>query len=114
MARDAKKASAARRSILGGTSRATYVRATRNVEDWGGKMPEQWPRCRAHGRGLVPSVRWSDEDTQALCCPQGACSFIILVALGGLPGELAAAFRLGGAEGFADALGIDVLPEVLH
>jgi hypothetical protein len=119
-----KLASRKRIDILGKTSRSSYVRMTRNFIDWGGKLPPQWPKCPRHGNILRPSDLWSEVDAIALSClikalaaddgPSLYCPYRILVALSGLPSDLAAAYRLGGPEGFADVLGIEIISETMH
>jgi hypothetical protein len=113
-----RKTSQARRSMMGGkTSRSTYVRSKplrTPMENWGGSLPTMWPKCRQHGMYLRPSARFSVEDGVVLVCaalpaPARNCPFNLVVALSGLPPELAAAFRLGGPDGFANMLGIEAV-----
>lgn len=112
-----KKTSSARKSILGGTSRPTYVKSkpkTVNMIDWGGVLPTQWPKCPSHGKYLRPSTRFLYEDGIVLVCsafpaPLRSCPYTMAISVHGMPHELAAAFRLGGPEGFADALGVETV-----
>jgi hypothetical protein len=86
------------------------------MTDWHGVMPEQWPKCRQHGLYLKPSIRYVAAGGIVFVCTalddprvsSPGCKYTIVVALYGLPPDLAGAYRLGGVEGFANVLGVEV------